>query len=227
MNWWSWGGLSPLLKFRRFLNPEIPTAEVALLHALLMLPRKTRSLVLLCLAAILLCGGISSNADVPPETSGQIDALLQTHWKATNQSPNEPVSDPVFLRRVFLDIAGRIPTVTEAQNFLSDQRPSRRALLIQQLPESETYVAAFYPFWADILRLIEVQPNTQGVSNAAYERYVKESLRRNKPFDVFARKLLSAKSDAFENGAVGGGSPICRGPLPAHLFWFCRGSGKR
>ena len=192
-----------------------------------MLPRKTRSLVLLCLAAILLCGGISSNADVPPETSGQIDALLQTHWKATNQSPNEPVSDPVFLRRVFLDIAGRIPTVTEAQNFLSDQRPSRRALLIQQLPESETYVAAFYPFWADILLLIEVQPNTQGVSNAAYERYVKESLRRNKPYDVFARELLSAKSDAFENGAVGGGSPICRGPLPAHLFWFCRGSGKR
>lgn len=168
-----------------------------------MYPRKFRSLGWLCLAVNFLCAGTPSHADVAREPSVQIDALLETHWKANNRSANESASDAVFLRRVFLDVAGRIPTVTEAQNFLSDPRPNRRALLIQELLGSETYVAAFYPFWADILRLIDVQPNTQGVSNAAYERYVKESLRRNTPYDVFARELLSAKGQAFENGAVG------------------------
>lgn len=168
-----------------------------------MCPRQSSSLRSLCVAVTFLCAGNPSQADLPQDPSAKIDALLQTHWKATNQSANELASDDVFLRRVFLDLAGRIPTVTEAQNFLSDQQPNRRALLIQRLLDSETYTAAFYPFWADLLRLIDFQPNTQGVSNAAYERYVKESLRQNKPYDVFARELLSAKGQAFENGAVG------------------------
>jgi hypothetical protein len=139
----------------------------------------------------------------PPEASGRIHSILQAHWQSKQLPENRDAGDEVFLRRVYLDVAGRIPTVPEARQFLSDQTPEKRGLLIDRLLDSESYPSAFYPFWADILRLIETQPNTQGVSNAAYERYVKQSLRDNKPYDQWVRELLSSRGLAFENGAVG------------------------
>jgi hypothetical protein len=159
--------------------------------------------VVLCFVLDLGLTKLSVSAETPQQPSAQIDAILQAHWKENSLPVNPAISDETFLRRVFLDVAGRIPTVAEAQDFLGDQKANKRAILIDRLLASDTYTAAFYPFWADILRMIDHQPNTQGVSNAAYERYVKQSLRDNKPYDQFVRELLSAKGLAFENGAVG------------------------
>lgn len=145
----------------------------------------------------------SVSAETPQASSAQIDAILQAHWKENSLPVNPTISDEAFLRRVFLDVAGRIPTVAEAQDFLEDGKANKRAFLIDRLLASDTYTSAFYPFWADILRMIDYQPNTHGVSNAAYERYVKQSLRDNKPYDQFVQELLSAKGLAFENGTVG------------------------
>lgn len=176
-----------------------------------------------CLVTMVLLSALPAGAETPQQPAAQIDAILQKHWKAHNLPPTAPASDEVFLRRVFLDVAGRIPTVAEARNFLADPRSDKRALLIARLLDGETYSAAFYPFWADLLRLIDVQPNTQGVSNAAYERYVKESLRNNKPYDQFVRELLSAKGQAFEDGAVGyylrdRGMPLDNMAVTTHVF---------
>jgi hypothetical protein len=133
----------------------------------------------------------------------EIDAILARHWKNAGVQPNELTSDEVFVRRIHLDLAGRIPTLAEVQRFLSDKHPDKRTSLIADLLSRESYVSHSFNYWADVLRLKSHFVNTANVVPAAYAKYLKDSLRANKPYDQFVRELLSAKGYAWENGAVG------------------------
>lgn len=134
--------------------------------------------------------------------SSQIDALLARAWKAAGIQPNAPASDEVFLRRVYLDVIGRIPTQAEAVAFLDSKDTAKRAKLIDQLLGSEGYVNHFQNYWADILR---IGGSSGGAENTTpfYIEWVRDSLRKNKPYDQFVRELLTASGPAWENGAVG------------------------
>ena len=113
------------------------------------------------------------------------------------------MSDETFVRRIYLDLAGRIPTAAEARAFLESKRQDKRAALIGDLLARESYVSNFYNFWADILRFKSTYVNSAGVVQAAYEKFIKDSLRANKPYDQFVREMLSARGYAWDNGAVG------------------------
>src|SRR4051794_13083704 len=69
----------------------------------------------------------------PADPAREIDRLLAADWQAHQRQPNPPAPDEVFLRRVYLDIIGRIPSPTEAREFLSDREPGKRAELIDKL----------------------------------------------------------------------------------------------
>ena len=84
--------------------------------------------------------------------SEQIDELLAKDWKTNKLKPNPAAPDDVFVRRVYLDVAGRIPTYREADEFMKSKEKNKRAKLIDQLLAGEGYVQHFYNFWADILR---------------------------------------------------------------------------
>lgn len=144
------------------------------------------------------------HADVSiTKAAAEIDAILAKHWKAQGVAPNAAASDEVFVRRVYLDLAGRIPTTQEARAFLESNAKDKRASLITELLGRESYVSHFYNFWADVLRFKSNFINTANVVPAAYAKWIKESLRANKPYDQFTRELLSAKGLAWENGAIG------------------------
>ena len=143
-------------------------------------------------------------ADVSiPKAAAEIDAILAKHWKAQGVAPNAPASDEVFVRRVYLDLVGRIPTTQEARAFLESNARDKRASLVTELLGRESYVSHFYNFWADVLRFKSNFINTANVVPAAYAKWIKESLRENKPYDQFTRELLSAKGLAWDNGAIG------------------------
>src|SRR5947209_6882320 len=99
-------------------------------------------------ALLVLCG--SAAAD-PPDHAGRdvaelakkIDQLLARGWADAGIQPAALADDAEFLRRVYLDVAGRVPSVSEAQAFLKDTRPDRRARLVDQLLASPRYVAHF------------------------------------------------------------------------------------
>ena len=135
--------------------------------------------------------------------ASKIDALMADHWKAAGVAPGAAVRDEVFLRRVHLDLAGRIPTPLEARAFLASGNPSKREELVRRLLEGEGHASHFQNFWADILRLKSYFVNTANVVPSAYRRFIRESLRSNKPYDRFVRELLSAKGYAWDDGAVG------------------------
>ncbi|MEY4034282.1 MAG: hypothetical protein RL492_1476, partial [Verrucomicrobiota bacterium] len=139
----------------------------------------------------------------PEQEAAQLDALLSAAWKQKGMAAPVPASDEVFLRRAWLDLAGRAPTVAEARAFLADRSPDKRARLVDTLLASEAHVSHAFNQWADILRFKSRYTNTANVVPAAYARWLRESLRKNQPYDAFVRDLLSAEGYAWDNGAIG------------------------
>ena len=137
------------------------------------------------------------------EISKKIDELVKKQLTAKGEKLNSLSSDEVFLRRAYLDIAGRIPTVDETRDFLRKGGKAKRADLIDELLDSYGYVSRQYNFWADLLRVKSRMPgNLLGIG---YIDFVKDSLESNKPYDQFVRELITAEGPNMErgNGAVG------------------------
>jgi hypothetical protein len=138
------------------------------------------------------------------QVSERIDALIEEGYKANKITPNAPASDETFVRRVYLDIIGRIPSQEEAREFLDSAETGKRAKLIDKLIDSEGFVSNSYNWWADILR---VQSNMGGNRNnqagQAYSAWIKDAIRNNMPYDQFVYKLVTAEGYVWDNGAVG------------------------
>jgi len=146
----------------------------------------------------------STRSTVRQAASG-IDSLLATAWKEKGVEPSPSLTDEQFVRRVYLEIAGRIPSYDETLAFLDSKAGNkgadRRAELIDSLLESPDYVSHFYNFWADILRLTERAQKTLPFEPYLY--YVKDSIRTNKPYDEWVHEMLTADGRLWENPAVG------------------------
>jgi hypothetical protein len=160
------------------------------------------SSVLLLTVIVGVCRGEPESAIGVREAADRIDTLLATH-RPTGEAANAPLPDAAFARRVYLDIAGRIPASEELQAFLQDTRASKRALLIDTLLSSPSYQSSMFHFWADLLRAKSKVSNN--VSGEPYLHWIKASLAENKPYDVMIRELISANGPAHErnNGATG------------------------
>ncbi|NLT72157.1 MAG: DUF1549 domain-containing protein [Verrucomicrobiaceae bacterium] len=119
--------------------------------------------------------------------------------------PNEMTTDNQFLRRIYLDIAGRIPTFDEAEAFLNERAPDKRAILINDLLDSEGFVMRMYTYYADILRIREgiTMMGNGDLKVDPYMEFIKQSIREDKPYDALVRELLTAKGKVWENPAVG------------------------
>ena len=140
--------------------------------------------------------------DVKKEAS-QIDAILAKDWQANKLHGNASIDDATFVRRIYLDIVGRIPTQRESEAFLADKQADKRAKLIDQLLSGDGYVQHMFNYWADILRLHSDSGQVGAITGSAYANFVKESLRANKPYDQMVRDMVGAQGKAWENGAIG------------------------
>ncbi|HBJ83213.1 MAG TPA: hypothetical protein DDZ88_04935, partial [Verrucomicrobiales bacterium] len=114
----------------------------------------------------------------------QIDSILEADWQKHKLQGNPATDDNTFVRRIYLDIIGRIPTTREADEFLASKDAGKRAKLIDKLLASEAYVQHFFNYWADVLRVTSSGNQTGPITGAAYAEFVKESLRENKPYDA-------------------------------------------
>lgn len=160
------------------------------------------SLLLPFIAAACMVTPLQSARPDSLAASKQIDALLAQSWQKHKITPNPLVDDATFLRRVYLTVVGRIPTLDEARAFYASEMPDKRAKLIDSLLASEGYVQNFFNYWADVLRA-----QSQGVGGSTtaenYLNYIRESLRENKPWDQMTRELVSSTGSCFDTGAIG------------------------
>jgi len=155
------------------------------------------------LAVCLLSSAHAAGKPDAVSAAKQVDAILAADWQKNKLQGNPAADDNTFVRRIYLDVIGRIPTTREADEFLASKDAGKRAKLIDNLLASEAYVQHSFNYWADVLRLTSSGNQTGGITGAAYANFVKESLRANKPYDQFVREMVSAQGKAWDNGAIG------------------------
>ncbi|MES2594399.1 MAG: DUF1549 domain-containing protein [Verrucomicrobiota bacterium] len=133
--------------------------------------------------------------------SAKIDQLLAADWQKHNVQVNPAAPDEVIVRRLYLDVAGRIPTVDETEQFMRSNDPQKRAKLIDQLLAGDGFTSHMFNYWADVLRLTD---NVKGRLTAeAYEEWMKKQLQANTPYDEVVRKLLTTEGGAWDSGSIG------------------------
>ena len=137
------------------------------------------------------------------QVSKQIDKLVEANLRNNRVSRNPRLSDEAFVRRIYLDISGRIPTLKETQEFLNSKNLTKRSELIDELLESDAYVSNFYHYWADLLRVKTDRPNNRVVGTVSYINWIKDSLAANKPYNEFVREMITAEGYPWEDPAVG------------------------
>ena len=146
-------------------------------------------------------GIFESSASVTPE--GQIDKLVMAKLVRLGIQP-VLCSDAVFVRRVYLDVIGTLPTAKEARDFIADpDTKNKRRLLIDRLLERDEFADYWAMKWGDILRIkAEFPVNLWPNAAQAYHRYVHASIAANKPYDKFAREMLTSSGSNFRVGPV-------------------------
>ncbi len=144
---------------------------------------------------------IASRQSEAGVSAEEIDFLVEAKLRELGSAPHPLASDEVFLRRVYLDVAGRIPSVDEARDFLGSKDPLRREALIDRLLSSPDYVSNLYNFWADTLRLVQY-PQSNMVAEP-YLAYVKDQIRQNRQYDQWVYEMLTADGKLWNNPATG------------------------
>ncbi len=127
-----------------------------------------------------------------------IDKLVDAKLAKLNVAPSDVCSDADFLRRAFLDLTGTLPTMEEARSFLSDRAKDKRAKLVESLLDRPEFADLWALRWADLLR---VDREPLGHQRAhLYYKWIRGSIAANKPFDQFARELVTAEGPVNEVG---------------------------
>jgi len=119
-----------------------------------------------------------------------VDELVLAKWRKLHIAPSADADDSEFLRRVYLDAMGTLPTPQEVREFEADKAPDKRDTLIDRVLEREE----FFDLWAH--RLGDLLRNRVGDSNAkdntiAFAKWIRQSLVENKPYDQFVREILT------------------------------------
>jgi hypothetical protein len=164
----------------------------------------TRSVVL-ALSLLAHCAWVAGEAagELAAEAGSGIDRLVLARLEPLGIRP-KVCSDEVFMRRVYLDVTGMLPTAGQARAFLEDpDQEHKRSRLIERLLESPEFPRYWSMKWGDILRIkAEFPVNLWPNAAQAYHRWVLASLADNKPYDQFARELLTSSGSNFRVGPV-------------------------
>ena len=140
---------------------------------------------------------------LPPKPAGELDRIVFAKLKSLGIQP-VLCSDAVFVRRAYLDIIGTLPTAAEAKQFIDDpDTENKRTALVDRLMKRDEFADYWSMKWGDVLRIkaefpINLWPNAA----QAYHRWVRASIVANKPYDKFAREMLTSSGSNFRVGPV-------------------------
>lgn len=140
------------------------------------------------------------------ELAEVIDAWIARRWQEEQVRPAELAGDEEFVRRVYLDLAGRIPSVSEVRTFLDDPRPNKRAELVRKL----LHTPAFLNYWSAILAEMWLSGSDGALVDyyrTTLQRWLREHLRLGTGYQRMVYELLTANT----------GSPVVR-PAEATNF---------
>jgi len=136
-----------------------------------------------------------------PSSKNFVDEQVFANLKALGIPASPVCDDATFLRRVTLDIGGRLPTEEEATAFLTSKDEGKRDKVIDELLRSPDYADFFANKWTALLKNRR-DDASDTVSNFAFHAWVRDSFLANKPYDQFVRELLAATGTVIGNPPV-------------------------
>ena len=141
--------------------------------------------------------GRADDADVRA-LAADIDRLIEARWKAAKAKPAAPATDAEYLRRTYLDLLGRVPSITEVRDFLDDPAKDKRFRLVSALLSQDRYPTHMAAVWRATLL---AQANDQFRNfGPAVETWLRQRIKDNTPYDEMVRGLLN--SDPRQQGAL-------------------------
>lgn len=135
-----------------------------------------------------------------PPARNFIDHLVDARLKPLRIHPSSECSDGEFLRRLYLDVAGILPSADETRRFLADPGPNKRDQAIDSILNRPEYADWWALKWADLLRVEEKQLDKTGVK--VFHAWIRQSIADNKPLNEFARELLASKGSTYKEPAA-------------------------
>lgn len=127
-----------------------------------------------------------------------VDELVAARWKQMGLLPSPKSTDAEYIRRVFLDVLGMLPTPEEVKAFLADPDPKKREKLVDAVLNRPEYVDYWTLKWGDLLRNNSSKVQPKGMWS--FYNWLRASFRENKPMDQFARELVTAQGSAYTTG---------------------------
>ena len=144
---------------------------------------------------------LGASVDKLPPIKNFVDKSVFANLKELGIPPSPVIDDATFLRRVTLDIGGRLPTEAEASAFLANKSPDKRDQWIDELLQGTDYADFFAAKWTAVLKNRRDDASDL-LSNFAFHAWVRDSLLANKPYDHFVRELLAATGTVIGNPPV-------------------------
>ncbi len=130
------------------------------------------------------------------ESFNFIDDYVFARLKSLNIPPSELCDDATFLRRVYLDTIGLLPTADEARRFLTDQDSRKGEKLVAALLDRPEYAEFWSQYWGD--RLLNSKELLYQYGPQNFTRWLYQAFRTNMPYDQFVRALLTASGDMYD-----------------------------
>lgn len=158
------------------------------------------------LTALFACTAVAvepASVSISRDRATRINQFVQQRWDAESIVPAARSSDRIFVRRVYLDLAGRVPTVQEVDTFLASSGDSRREALIDELLESEDFVQHFTDLFDTLLMGRAPESKYAERISSGWRSYLEDVFRSNRPWNEVASEILRARPDEKDKrGAV-------------------------
>jgi hypothetical protein len=155
------------------------------------------------LSAIAVVAGNSlATADPPRETAAAIDRLFRTAWEKEEVTPAAVAGDAEYFRRLYLDLAGRIPAVSEVRDFLADESTDKRSRVVDRLLDSP---ASVRHFTTALRNAFIPQANSQPQFRAlipGFEAWLWQHISEGRPYDQIVREIITTELNASTGPAL-------------------------
>ncbi len=130
----------------------------------------------------------------------EIDRLAYERHRKLGLLPSATCTDGEFIRRVSLDLIGKLPTARQAEDFINDADPDKREELVDFFLDDANYADHWAVQWGDMIR---PNPSRVGVKPVyLLDQWIRQAFRRNMPYDQMVRELLTARGSSHQDGPV-------------------------
>jgi hypothetical protein len=152
-------------------------------------------------AFIVLPKGLEYTDPQTPELN-YVDVLVHTKLRKLRVIPSEICTDEEFLRRVFVDITGTLPSSDEHAKFIADENPDKRSHVIDELLNRKEFVEIWVMKWAELLQVRTIANRVEKKPMTRYFNWLREKIASNTPTDQMVQEILSSKGGTFASPAT-------------------------